>query len=92
MTQATKRWRHEKVTGLSGEVESRYVEQPKEDEKPYPALVVTATKQGVRVAGNSCWLMDMQALQEFAEIISNAWADHKKLLSAQIHIARPGGV
>jgi hypothetical protein len=78
----------EKLSGLSGETEVRFTEEAKEDQAPFPPLVVTASKRGVMISGSSTYLETMQDLQEFAGIISEAWAQHKKLLGAQIHIAK----
>jgi hypothetical protein len=86
---AVMKFKREKVENLMGEPEVHYTEEPKPDQQdtPYPPLMLTATKRGVFVSGNSTWIEDMTDLQSFAKAMSEAWTDHRKL-RPQVHVTQ----
>lgn len=61
-----------------------YTQEPVGDEKPYPPFQILSDKRGLRCEGKSCLITDMRDLQDFAQVISDAWVEHDKLLKAAV--------
>jgi len=68
------RFRRVKKSALTGETVVRY-------SVPSVNFMITASKAGLAFTGEGeVMLTDQKDLQEFAKVMSEAWADHRKLV------------
>lgn len=68
-----------KTSALDGETEIKYTQQVEGKDAPYPPFRLVVRKDGLHFEGKSAKVTDMQELQEFAKIVSDAWVDHRSL-------------
>lgn len=65
---------------VEGGAEVVYTQVPHGEEQPFPPFKIIASKLGVKFEGQSCTVTDMEELQEFAKVLSEAWKDHRNLI------------
>ena len=61
-----------------------FTQVPEGEDQPYPPLQILADKSGVRFEGKSCLITDMRDLQDFAQVVSDAWIEHDKFLKSAV--------
>lgn len=59
-----------------------YTQVAEGTEQPFPPFQILVSKLGVKLEGKTTTLTDMRDLQDFAQVVSEAWVDHDKLLKA----------
>lgn len=76
-----KNFKKEKVSSLLGHTEVRFEQIPPEATKPTsPLFTVVASSRGLYISGHMIgFIENMAELDEFAQVVSDAWVEHLKL-------------
>lgn len=74
-----------KVVLPEGYAQWAFIQVPEDgQDAPFPILQILADKTGMRFEGKSCLITDMRDLQDFAQVVSDAWVEHDKFLKAAV--------